>query len=70
MYNIGQSEVNLCPLAPPCSRIPLVQGGFIAYLAVVGSWFSIKYIEDFIAGNRTANHSVQIWVPLHCHLVV
>ena len=24
---IGQSDVNLTPLALPCSRIPLVQGG-------------------------------------------
>ena len=27
--NIGQSDVNLSPLAPSCSRVPLVQGGVI-----------------------------------------
>ena len=29
--------------------------------------FSVKEREDFTIGNRTANSSIWIWVPLHCH---
>ena len=39
IYNVGQSDVNLSILALHYSRIPLVHGGFTAYLAVGGILF-------------------------------
>jgi hypothetical protein len=52
----------------PAQGSPLVQGG-VSGLPCDG-WalhFSIKQREDFTIGNRTANSSIRIWVPLHCH---
>jgi hypothetical protein len=37
--NVGQSDVNMSPLALLCSRMPLVHGGFIAHLEVSGLLF-------------------------------
>ena len=34
--NVGQSDMNLSPLALPCSRISLVQGG--VYCLACGGW--------------------------------
>ena len=75
--NVGQFDVNLSPLARPCSRILLVQGG--VYCLPCSGWalgflptfcFYVKQREDFFHnGNRTANHSIRKWVPLHHHPV-
>lgn len=32
--------------------------------------FSVKDREDFMAMNRTTNHSTWVWIPLDYHLVV
>jgi hypothetical protein len=52
----------------PAQGSPLVQGG-VSGLPCDG-WalhFSVKQREDFTIGNQTANSSIRIWVPLHCH---
>lgn len=44
-FNVGQSHVNLSPLALLCSRVPLVQGGVqcLSYGRVVLVWKKISY---------------------------
>ena len=58
-------------VGPTLLKDPLGAGwGLLPTLRWMGSWFFHQVKNYFTAGNQTANPSVRIRVPLHCHQVV
>ena len=66
------------PVGPTLLKNPLgARWGLLLTLRWVGSWLPIylaslshQVERRFDCGNRTANHSIRIWILLHNHLVV
>ena len=79
LTNVGQSDINLSPLALPCSRNLLVHGGvyclpydgwIFAFLHTYLVFPSSREKIEFHDGIWITDHFIQKWASLHYHPVV